>query len=395
MKLLKQIKDLNNKRVLVRVDFNVALDKDGQILGDEAYKISATLPTIKYLISKKAKIVLMTHIGRPKNHEKNLRTNAVAEYLAGLLKKPVKKIDAVIGPVAQKAVEALKAGEVLMLENLRFEIGEEKNDPKFAQELAKLGEVYINDGFGMAHRVAASNVAITKLLPSYAGLLLAEEIKVLTKLKSNPKKPFLVIMGGVKFETKLPVIQKLLPKAGAILLGGALANTCLKALGYGVGDSLVDNDYLAVAKKIAQNKKITLPLDFIGGDTNGGAGGYHHVIKPAKPGKLIAAPGGLLDIGPATVAEWAKLIKKSKTIVWNGPMGAFEDRPYDHGTLSIGRLVASRAKGPAYGVVGGGETVAALRRTKMQEYIDFISTGGGAMLEFLAGKRLPGIVSLK
>ncbi|MEK9158905.1 MAG: phosphoglycerate kinase, partial [Patescibacteria group bacterium] len=223
-----------------------------------AYKISATLPTIKYLINKKAKIVLMTHIGRPKNHEKNLRTNAVAEYLAGLLKKPVKKIDAVIGPVAQKAVEALKAGEVLMLENLRFEIGEEKNDPKFAQELAKLGEVYINDGFGMAHRVAASNVAITKLLPSYAGLLLAEEIKVLTKLKSNPKKPFLVIMGGVKFETKLPVIQKLLPKAGAILLGGALANTCLKALGYGVGDSLVDNDYLAVAKKIAQNKKILL-----------------------------------------------------------------------------------------------------------------------------------------
>lgn len=392
MKTIKQIKNLKNKRVLVRVDFNVALDKDGQILGDEAYKISATLPTIKYLIGKKAKVILMTHIGRPKNHEKKLQTNAVAEYLAGLLKRPVKKIDAVIGPVAQKAVEELKAGEILMLENLRFEAGEEKNDPKFAQELAKLGEVYVNDGFGVAHRPAASNVAITKLLPSYAGLRLAEEIKVLTKVKLNPKKPFLVIMGGVKFETKLPVIQKLLPKADAILLGGALANTCLKALGYGVGDSLVDNDYLAVAKKIALNKKIILPSDFV---LSGQNCDYQYLVLPPKPCRLFDAPCAIADIGPETVSRWAAAIKKARTIIWNGPVGAFEVKPFDTGTLAIGRLVASRAKGPAYGVVGGGETVAALRRTKMQEHVDFISTGGGAMLEFLAGKKLPGIEALK
>ena len=199
-------------------------------------------------------------------------------------------------------------------------------------------------------------------------------------------------MGGLKFETKLPVIQKLLPKAGAILLGGALANTCLKALGYGVGGSLVDNEYLAGAKKIALNKKIVLPSDFV---LSGKDCDYQYLLLPPKPCRLFESPCAISDIGPATVSRWAKIIKKSKTIIWNGPVGAFELKPFDTGTIAVGRLVASRAKGPAYGVVGGGETLAALRRTKMQEYVDFISTGGGAMLEFLAGKKLPGIAALK
>lgn len=388
MKSLKSIKNLAGKRVLVRVDFNVALNDNGQILDDEAYKVSATLPTIKYLIGKKAKVILMTHLGRPKGYDKKLSVKPVGKYLGGLLKKEVKIVDV-------KYTGEIKNGEVVMLENLRFFWGEEKNDVKFAKELAQLGDIYVNDGFGVAHRTTASNVAITKFLPSYAGLLLEQEVKILNLIKIRPKKPLLVIMGGVKFETKLPVIQKLLPKANWLMLGGALANTCYKVMGYGVGASLLDKNYIKLSKKIVKNKKVLLPLDMIVGRVDRNVCDYRHLPRPAKPMKLISSPMEILDIGPETVAEWSKLIRKAKTLIWNGPMGNFEHKPFDHGTMAIARLVATHARGSAYGIVGGGETIVALRRTKMSDFVDFVSTGGGAMLEFLAGKKLPGIVALK
>jgi phosphoglycerate kinase len=388
MKSIKTVKNLVGKRVLVRVDFNVALDEKGQILDDEAYKVSATLPTIKYLIAKKAQVILMTHLGRPKGIDKKLSVKPVGKFLGELLRKEIRIAEI-------KKVGELKNGEVVMLENLRFNPGEEKNDVKFAKELAELGDIYVNDGFGVAHRATASNVAITKFLPSYAGLLLEQEVKVLSLIKTKPKKPLLVIMGGVKFETKLPVIQKLLPKANWLMLGGALANTCYKALGYGVGASLLDADYIKLAKTIAKNKKVLLPLDMIVGRVDRNVCDYHHLPRPTKPTKLVSSPMEILDIGPETVAEWSKLIKKAQTVIWNGPMGNFEHKPFDHGTMAIARLVATRSRGPAYGIVGGGETIAALRRTKMSDFVDFVSTGGGAMLEYLAGKRLPGIEALK
>lgn len=404
MKFLRQIKNLKNKRALVRVDFNVALGVDGRVepteaLGrsptGEAFKIEAVLPTIKYLLEKKAKIILMSHLGRPGGKARSsLRIDPVADYLSEVLKKLVKKEPGVTGAEVEKEVAKLKAGEILMLENLRFAKGEEENDPRFAKELARLGDIYVNDAFSVSHRPAASVSAITKFLPAYAGFLLETEIKALSRIIQKPKKPFLVLMGGLKFETKLLVIEKLLPKVDKILLGGGLASTCLKAMGYGVGDSLVDNDYLSLAKKISQEKKILLPIDVIVGSKNKPCDFYHLPI-PVKPMILCPSPYAIYDVGPATIQAWAKLIKKANTLVWNGPLGNFEQRPYDFGTLAMARLIAGRAKGKAFAVVGGGETIAALRQSKMAEFVDHVSTGGGAMLEFLAGKKLPGLEALK
>lgn len=405
MKSLKQIKNLKNKRVLVRVDFNVALDKNNQVDSEGAFKIEAVLPTIKYLIAQKAKVILMTHLGRPSfakaaegkprgQSVSSLKTDIVADYLSGILKKLVKKVDAVIGPKVEKEAAKMKGGEILMLENLRFEKGEEENDKQFAKSLAKLGDVYVNDAFAVCHRPAASVVAITKFLPSYAGLLLEKEIQTLSQVMKKPKKSLVLIMGGLKFETKLPVIEKFLGKADKILLGGGLASTCFKALDYGIGDSLIDNDYLKLAKKVASHKKVFLPIDVIAGKKDD-ACDFYHLPLPEKPRLLMKSPYAIYDIGPATILEWARLIKKAQTIIWNGPLGYFEQKPYDTGTLAMARLVASRAKGKAFAVVGGGETVSALRQSGMAEFVDHISTGGGAMLEFLAGKKLPGIEALK
>lgn len=395
MKNLQQIKDLKDKRVLVRVDFNVAVTKDGRIAPDESFKIEAALPTFKYLLEKKAKVILMTHLGRPKGKKvPELKVDPVADYLSEVLKKLVKKVDAVVGPAVEKEIAKMKGGEVLMLENLRFEKGEEENNAALAKQLVRLGDVYVNDAFGVCHREAASISAITKFLPSYAGFLLEAEVSALSKVMKNPKKPLLLIMGGLKFETKLLVIEKFLDKADKVLLGGGLASTCLKALGYGLGASVTDDNYLSLAKKIAGNKKISLPIDVIAGRKDQSCD-FYHLPVPVKPCDLFKAPYAIYDVGPATIREWAKLIKKAQTIIWNGPLGYFEQKPYDSGTLAMARLVAGRSKGKAFGVVGGGETVAALRQSKMAEYVDHISTGGGAMLEFLAGKKLPGIEALK
>lgn len=380
---------------MVRVDFNVAVGADGRVAPEEAFRIEAVLPTIKYFLKKKAKIILMSHLGRPKGKPMlELKMDPAADYLSEVLKKLVKKVDAVVGSEAEKAVAKLKSGEILMLENLRFEKGEEENDAKFAKNLAKLGDMYVNDAFAACHRDAASISVITKFLPAYAGLLLEAEIAALSKVMKNPQKPLVVIMGGLKFETKLPVIEKFLSKADKILLGGGLAVTCLKALGYGVGSSLVDDEYLKLAGQLARQKKIILPMDVIVGLKEDSCS-FHHLPMPVKPCVLVKPPLAVYDIGPATIREWAKLIQKANTIIWNGPVGYFEQKPYDTGTLSVARLVAARAHGRAFGIVGGGETVTALRQSKMAEFVDHVSTGGGAMLEFLAGKKLPGIEALR
>lgn len=395
METIRQLKILKDKRVLLRVDFNVATTKDGRIAPDEAFKIEAVLPTIRYLLEKKAKVILMTHLGRPKGKKSDeFKVDPAADYLSEVLKKLVRKTSEVVGPAVEKEVAKMKGGEILMLENLRFEKGEEENDAALAKQLARLGDVYVNEAFAVCHRAAASVVAITKYLPSYAGFLLEAEIKALSQVRDRPKKPLLVIMGGLKFETKLPVIEKFLNKADKILLGGGLASTCLKALGYGLGVSLTDDDYLSLAKKISQNKKVLLPIDVIAGCKDKPCD-FCHLPLPIKPYTLMKAPYAIYDVGPATIREWAKLIKKAQTIIWNGPLGYFEQKPYDSGTLAMARLVAGRSKGKAFGVVGGGETITALRQSKMEEFVDHVSTGGGAMLEFLAGKELPGIKALR
>ncbi len=396
MKYLRQIKNLADKRVLMRVDFNVGL-KDGKIKSEDALKIEKTLPTIKYLVHKKAKVILMAHLGRPEGIDLKLSLEPVKDFVEKQLGQKIKflkivKLENYLSE-AEKESKNLQKDEILLLENIRFFAGEEKNDQKFGKELSKLGDIYVNEAFGVSHRQAASVCAVTKYLPSYTGLLLEQEIKALSYLLNKPKKPVVAIMGGLKFETKIPLIKKILPKADYILLGGGLSSTSIATLGYSVGGSKIDKDYFKEVKAIVKNKKIKLPIDFVVG--NGETGDHKHVYLPSKKGPICNKSSAILDVGPATLREWAKIIKIANTLVWNGPVGYFEKKPFDHGTRAVALLVGARSKGRAYGVTGGGETLAALERSKMTEYIDHVSTGGGAMLEFLSGKKLPGLAALK
>ncbi|MBI5731877.1 MAG: phosphoglycerate kinase [Candidatus Magasanikbacteria bacterium] len=391
---MRQIKNLTGKRVLMRVDFNVGFNKEGKIEPEDAIKIERTLPTIKYLVKQKAKIILMAHLGRPEGKAVgDLRLDGVAEYVSASLKKSIIKLDGIIGPAVEKVINKMKNGQIILLENIRFEEGEEANSAALAKELARQGDIYVNEAFAVSHRQAVSVCAITKFLPSYAGFLLEEEIKALSYLLEKPKKPVVVIMGGLKFETKLPVIKKLLPKAEAMLLGGGLASTVLAASGYGVGASKIGKEYFSEARQVAGSKKIFLPRDVVAGKVNGID--YLRVLVPKEKVDLCGSDYAIYDIGPETIRTWAKIIKGANTLIWNGPMGYFEKPPFDKGSASIAYLVGARAKGKAYGVVGGGETLAVLTRSKMVQYIDHVSTGGGAMLEFLSGKKLPGLEALR
>jgi len=394
MKYLRQLKNLTGKRVLMRVDFNVGFGHDGIIAEEDAIKIEKTLPTIKFLIGKNAKIILMAHLGHPKGQIKeDLRLNGVADYVSKILKKKINKLDEIIGPNVEAAVKKMKNKEIILLENIRFDPREEKNDKNFAKGLAKFGDIYVNEAFAVSHRNAASVSAVTKYLPSYAGLLLEKEIKALSCFLKKLKKPVVIIFGGLKFETKLPVIKRLLPKADYALLGGGISNTVFAALDYGVGASKIGREYFSEAKKVGVNRKVRLPLDVVVGEINGKD--YFRVLVPKEKINLCGANYGIYDIGPATIRAWSVFIKKANTIIWNGPVGYFEKAPFDKGSASVAYLVGARSKGKAYGVVGGGETLSVLTRSKMIQYIDHVSTGGGAMLEFLSGKKLPGIVALK
>ena len=386
IKSLQQKKDWQGKKVLLRVDFNVP-QKKGKI--SEDYRLLAALPTIKFLIEKKARLIIISHWGNPKGIDKSLSTRALAVRLQKLLKQKVKHIPDIIGDKAQKAAETLKDGEIIFLENLRFDVSEKKNGKKFAKQLASLADVYVNEAFSVCHRQQASVSIITEYLPASAGLQLESEIKHMQRIL-KPVKPLVVVMGGSKIETKAPLIKKLYKPASHILLGGGLANTFLKKIGVEIGRSLYDTESSKHLNKFFSGKKIVskiiLPVDVVVKTAKGKS--QHRYLKDIKKGDKI------LDIGPETILLFSTYIKKAQTIIWNGPLGKFEETPFKHGTLAMASIIASRSTGKAFGLVGGGETVEALKMTKMDSYIDWVSTAGGAMLSYLGGEKMPGLKNI-
>jgi len=388
----KTVKDLNlkDKRVLVRVDFNVPLDDNGKITDDT--RITSSLPTIEYILKQGGKLILMSHLGRPKGQVKeDERLTPVAKRLEELLKKPVKKLNDCIGQDVESAVKNMKSGDVILLENLRFHKEEEKNDQEFAKKLASLGEVFVNDAFGTCHRAHASTEGVTHYLESVSGFLVQKEIEYFEKILKSPEKPFVLILGGAKVSDKIPVIENMLTKVNAVLIGGAMAYTFLKQKGIGIGSSRCEQDMMDTVKNILESAKqknveIVLPIDHIVCDN------FDQPKKITKTQDVNIQAGFLgVDIGPQTIKLFSDKIKNAKTIVWNGPMGVFEKDEFAKGTKEIAQAVASTK---ATSVIGGGDTAAAVVLFKLDDRMSHISTGGGASLEYMEGKVLPGIAAL-
>jgi len=390
---------LKGKRVLVRVDFNVPQDKKTGAIKDDS-RIQGALPTINYLIDHRARVILMSHLGRPDGQvNMQFTLKPVADRLSELLKRPIQFAPDCVGPETLKMSQGLKDGEVLLLENLRFHAEEEKNEPTFAKQLSELGDLYVNDAFGTAHRAHASTEGVTKYFKqNAAGFLMEKEIDYLSAALEKPEHPFVAILGGAKVSDKIAVIENLIPKADAILIGGAMAYTFLLAQGKEVGSSLVEKDRLDMAKDILQKSqkiKFLLPSDHIAAEKKEG--------EPDKKGKptftfvnpkeVTEIPQGLagVDIGPKTIAEYSKAIANARTIVWNGPMGIFETPEYAKGTFEVAKAVAASG---AKSIIGGGDSASAVQLSGVADKISHISTGGGASLEFLEGKVLPGVAAL-
>lgn len=387
----KSIRDVNvaGKKVFVRVDFNVPL-QDGQITDDT--RIRETLPTIQYLIEQGATVILASHLGRPGGQVvEELRLTPVAKRLSELLSLPVHKVDEAVGETVQAEVAKLSSGNVLLLENMRFYSGEEKNDPELARALASLADLYVNDAFGAAHRAHASTEGIAHYLPAVSGLLMEKELDVLGKALHDPDRPFTAIIGGAKVKDKIAVINNLLNKADNVIIGGGLSYTFLKAQGYEIGKSLVDNDKLDLAlsfirKAKENNVNLMLPVDIIVADQFSAEANTKEV-----PINEIPSEWEGVDIGLKTRELYANVIANSKLIVWNGPMGVFEMEPFSGGTRAVAE---SCAKTAGYTVIGGGDSAAAVEKFALADKMDHISTGGGASLEFMEGKALPGVVAL-
>ncbi len=385
----KTLNDFNfdNKKTLVRVDFNVPLDEQGNITSDK--KISASVPTIKFLVKHNAKVIIISHLGRPKTVEEKLKTNKVAERLSSLLGRPVKKLDDCVGKIIEDYISDMSPGDIIMLENVRFYPEEKHVDEltrdNFAKKLSELADVYVNDAFAVSHRKQASVYDITKFLPSCAGLLMEKEINMLNKIL-NPEKPFYVIIGGVKISDKIAVINNLLHKANKILLGGAMIFTFYKAKGYETGRSIVEDDKVNLATILMKNPNIILPKDIVIAQDNRADAKYTIVDYD----KIISGYIGL-DIGPKSIEEYKEILKDAKTIVWNGPMGKFEFKNFSKGTNELAKFLATLK---ADIIIGGGDTGSAIAKLGIAEKF-FISTGGGATLEFLEGVKLPGIKALE
>ncbi|MFZ3151016.1 MAG: phosphoglycerate kinase [Anaerolineaceae bacterium] len=384
----KMVTDLNvrNKKVLVRVDFNVPI-KEGKI--KDATRIAAALPTIQYLLDHGAAVILCSHLGRPKDApDPAFSMKPVADYLGTLITAPVKFAEDCIGPVANAAAAELKPGEVLVLENTRFHPEETKNDPAMAKALASLADLYVNDAFGSAHRAHASTAGVAEFLPSAAGFLMEKEIQYLGNAIADPVRPFVAILGGAKISDKIGVIENLLKKADKILIGGGMANTFLRAKGYEMADSLVEAEVLDIAKGLLEKSegKLVLPLDMVIADAFDA-----EAQKQTIPLGNIPSGWRVLDIGPETVKAFGAEIASAGTIVWNGPMGVFEFPRFAEGTYAIAQKVADSQ---AVSIIGGGDSVAAINQSGLSDKITHISTGGGASLEMLEGLELPGLAVL-
>ncbi|MGQ9594446.1 MAG: phosphoglycerate kinase [Anaerolineae bacterium] len=385
----KTVRDVpvRGQRVLVRVDFNVPL-AEGRVADDT--RIRAALPTIQYLLDQGARVILMSHLGRPKGRAReDLRLRPVGERLAELLGRPVRVLDDCVGPPVESAVSAMREGEVVLLENLRFHPEEEANDAEFARALARLGDLYVNDAFGAAHRAHASTVGVTQYLPAVAGFLMERELAFLGRALEAPERPYVAILGGAKVSDKIGVIRNLLARADTLLIGGGMANTFLKAQGLEVGDSLVEEEAVPLAKGLLEEAadRLRLPVDVVVADAFSA-----DAARKVVPVDQVPAGWRILDIGPETVARFSEALRGARTIFWNGPMGVFEFPPFAEGTFAIARAVAQC---PGTTIVGGGDSVAAVNQAGVADRIAHISTGGGASLEFMEGRTLPGVAALE
>jgi len=378
---------IRGKRALVRVDFNVPLE-DGKVADDT--RIRAVLLTLEELAAAGARVVLLSHLGRPKGGpDPKHSLDPVADRLAELIPRPVRFHAESIGPATVAATKALGEGEILLLENTRFHPGEEKNDPELSRAFAELGDFYVNDAFGSAHRAHSSTEGVAKLLkPAVAGLLMERELEYLGSALSNPERPFIAILGGAKISGKIDVIEALLPKVDGLLIGGAMACTFYKAMGLETGKSLVEPDRVELARELLERARmrLTLPHDCAVAPSLEQPNGEHVVKRDAIPGDEA-----MYDIGPDSMASYARAIQTAKTVVWNGPMGVFETPPFDRGTRAVAEAMAKATANGCITIVGGGDSAAAVEQAGLADKMSHVSTGGGASLEFLEGKTLPGV----
>jgi phosphoglycerate kinase len=385
--------DVKGKRILMRVDLNVPVE-NGVVT--DSTRIERVAPAITEIADKGAKVILLSHFGRPKGRDPTQSLKPVAAEVARIIKRPIKFADDCIGEPAEQAVAAMKPGEILCLENTRFHPGEEKNDPVFVAELAKLGDIWVNDAFSAAHRAHASTEGLGHKLPAYAGRTMQAEFEALAKALENPQRPLVAIVGGAKISTKLDLLGNLLDKVNALIIGGAMANTFLLAQGKNVGKSLVETDLVSTARKImdkakAGKREIILPVDVVVAEKFEA----HASSRVVDTGK-VGVTDMILDIGPRSIEQVISVLARAKTLVWNGPFGAFEMEPFDNGTAEVAEAVAElTAAGKLVSVAGGGDTVAALNVAGVADRLTYVSAAGGAFFEWLEGKRLPGVEVLR